>query len=48
MLGAHNDVGARCPRHYSERMLTRCPACQGLTAEYRNLRIEGEPDAQKK
>jgi hypothetical protein len=45
MLGSHNDGGARCPRHYSEPFLVRCPACESIAVEFRQLGIEVDPDA---
>lgn len=43
MIGAHNDKGARCPKHYGSLHLVRCYACEGLNNEYSALGIE-EPD----
>jgi len=39
MIGAHNDHGARCPRHHGEAFLPRCAACLSLNLEHHALNI---------
>lgn len=45
MVGAHQDKGARCYRHYGEVFMPRCVACEGLNREYSLLHIDERPNA---